>query len=692
MIRSGTRLWTLDAQTSQITPVNYEGSGEVYNNSKIWLKKDASGNIFLLLTGKNCQYFNDSSSSFSKANNPFVLPANLQVMDIVEDRRKKRYWVVSRNDFGYWDQATRKYYNHAANTQSDLLIKSMPPHIPVASLFIDTQNRYWIQTGSNSSAGFLCYNGDQNRFTTEATGLHNIGSNGYFEVYGFKQLKDSTPALYGLNCFRAWDQQSFKEFRAPVTHPYGIQFNSVEDVFQSDDGTLWVATDNGLYYTSRVRNNIHIIFSQEKARASISSLFEDSNEDLWIGTWGKGILVLNKSKNGPRVTPLEKINNLGSNTRYIWTICGDTRNQIWIGCNEGSLVQYHLQTQRAVLHQPPIFNGSAIRQIVKDNQGKLWIGLQDGRLFKHAPSPEPVHNNSFKEILSLNGLITRMGFLNDRQLWITVINRGICIVDIHTGKLIQSLTVDKGLPGFIANAREVLPVNDTLCLISGEKAGSLNPQNFRVNYNWFAGTTPSGSIFTLQKDLYNNCWLGGSNGIFKLNTATRTITKFTQQDELITIHNNSYVPERSIQLRSGWLAFGGNQHLVIFNPAEYNNSMAPPRVSITGFQLNGRYLPEDSLSLPGGIAVPYEHRIFSIEFAAINFMQKGSCCEYKLEGLNDDWISLSTPTAINYNFLPNGHYRFLVRAKNELGQYSPATTSLRIYIAPPSGKLPGSIC
>jgi len=187
--------------------------------------------------------------------------------------------------------------------------------------------------------------------------------------------------------------------------------------------------------------------------------------------------------------------------------------------------------------------------------------------------------------------------------------------------------------------------------------------------------------------LYNNCWLGGSNGIFKLNIATRTLTQFTQQDELITVHNNSYVPERSTPLRSGWLAFGGNQHLVIFNPAEYNNSMAPPNVSITGFQLNGRYLPEDSLSLPGSIAIPYEHRVFSIEFAAINFMQKGRLLyEYKLEGLNDDWISLATPTAINYNFIPHGHYRFLVRAKNELGQYSPTTTSLRIYIAPPFWK------
>jgi len=516
--------------------------------------------------------------------------------------------------------------------------------------------------------------------------LNDMESGSYFEVYGFRQLKDETFAIYGLNCFRIRNARRFYEVKTPADNPYGIQFNSVEDLFQSEDGTVWVATDNGLYFTSSVRKNIHVVFSQEKGRASISSLYEDSNQDLWVGTWGKGTFVFKNPQKNYGAQALEQANRLDDYTKLVWTICEDNRKQIWIGCQEGRLVQYHAPSGKAILHRFKIFKNSAIRQIVKDNEGLLWLGLQDGRLLTYTPSA-PVNNNSFREVLSLNGPINRMGFINKQQLWIAVHNKGVYIIDIKTGKPVRSLTVDQGLPSAIANAKELLSFNDTSCLIAGEKSGTLNPQSFKTDYQHFPGSQLTGSIFTLQKDQYGNCWAGGSSGIYKLNMANQTITRLTQQDGLITIHNNSYVPERSVRLQSGWLAFGGNQHLVIFDPAEYNNSLVPPVVNITGFQLNGRYLPEDSLSLPEAIVVPYEHRVFSIEFAAINFMQKGRLTyEYKLEGLNEEWISLTAPTAVNYNFLPHGHYRFLVRAKNELGGYSPVTTTLRIYIPPPFWK------
>ncbi|HTG55635.1 MAG TPA: triple tyrosine motif-containing protein, partial [Niabella sp.] len=378
---------------------------------------------------------------------------------------------------------------------------------------------------------------------------------------------------------------------------------------------------------------------------------------------------------------------LDAYAKQVWTICEDNRKQVWIGCQEGRLVQYHPGTKRALLHKPRIFKNSAIRQIIKDEEGLLWLGLQDGRLLTCNPSTEAIINESFHEQLFFNGPVGRMGFMNKHQLWIAVHNKGIYIVDIKTRKLIGAITANQAQTSFIATTRELLAFNDTLCLIAGDKSGILNTRDFKVDYSSFPGGQLPGSIFTLQKDRYGNCWAGGSSGIYKLNMASRTITRLAQQDGLITIHNNSYVPERSIRLQSGWLAFGGNQHLILFNPAEYNNSMPPPPVSITGFQLNGRYLPDDSVTASQTIDIPYEHRVFSIEFAAINFMQKGRLTyEYKLEGLNYEWISLATPVTINYNFLPHGHYRFLVRAKNEQGQYSPATTSLPIYIAPPFWK------
>ena len=83
----------------------------------------------------------------------------------------------------------------------------------------------------------------------------------------------------------------------------------------------------------------------------------------------------------------------------------------------------------------------------------------------------------------------------------------------------------------------------------------------------------------------------------------------------------------------------------------------------------------------------YEHRAFAVEFAALAFRQRGKLLyEYKLEGLDKAWSTQSTPAPVKYNVLPHGRYRFLVRAKNEAGQYSQHITSLHLFIAPPFWK------
>ncbi|ULT43193.1 hypothetical protein KRR40_06810 [Niabella defluvii] len=387
-VRSGTQLWLINPGNFTFTPLSYEGSNEVYSNSGMWLKKDASGNIFLLVTDKSCQYYNEKSQSFSRANNPFSIPVNLKIQDVVEDRDRKRYWIISRDDFGYWDRQTRQYYNLSNNGQADHLINTIARHAPVAGFFIDNQRQYWIQTGSKSNTAFLSYNSALNQFTSDTSGLSSIGNGSYFEVYGFRQLKDARPAIYGLNCFSIRNAHRFNEIRTPANNPYGIQFNSVEDLFQSEDGTVWVATDNGLYFTSSVRNNIHIVLSQDKGRASISSLFEDSYNNLWIGTWGRGTFILNHPQSSQDVRSIDAVNNLDTFTKLVWTICEDNRKQVWIGCQEGRLVQYDLQTKRALLHRLKIFKNSAIRQIIKDEKGQLWLGLQDGRLLTCNPEAD----------------------------------------------------------------------------------------------------------------------------------------------------------------------------------------------------------------------------------------------------------------------------------------------------------------
>ena len=92
----------------------------------------------------------------------------------------------------------------------------------------------------------------------------------------------------------------------------------------------------------------------------------------------------------------------------------------------------------------------------------------------------------------------------------------------------------------------------------------------------------------------------------------------------------------------------------------------------------------DSLLHLDKIRFSYSDNSFRVEFAVLSFLQHDKFTyEYKLEGSKEDWITLKSPLPVNYNLLPHGNYRFLVRARNSEGLYSKNTTALSIYIAPP---------
>lgn len=686
-VRAGSRVKTLNLRTFELTPVSYEGSEEMTDPAGIALRKDSSGGVYLVTVGKSFQYFSRTRGRFSTSQIPFLLPDSLRVSDMIDDPFQNRYWIVSQNGFGYWDKKAKTYYSSAYNPQRDPLLAHRLKPALISKFFIDGKKRYWILPANQPDPRFLCFNAAAGEFEDSASGFDLPVQDFQSEVYGFTTYEDSITLAYGLNCFRALQKKTFFDLRTPVTNPYGIQFNSISGLFEDKEGFLWIATDNGLFYTpGNKRKYTHIVLSQEKERGSINALLEDRQGNLWIGTRGRGTFLLRNENSEPDIRPVSYPNPNDNNTRLIWSLCEDNLGRIWTGFEKGRLAIYDPKTEKTVLYLPKDFQSSDIRQMAKDQQGLLWLGLQNGDIFVCNPW-EPFSEKSMKKVFAFRGTISRMVPVHKSQLWVASVGKGVYVVDIHTRRILHLMDARNTPAGFITSVRDILPLSDSTCLIAGEKLAIVDSRTFKVNLNIKHTGDLSGTLFTLQKDRESNWWIGSTAGISKLNPGNRMLTRYGQQDGLITVHNNSDIPEVSAGLRSGRIAFGGNQHLVIFNPAEYSNSPRPPMVTITGFQLNDRYLPADSLALLETIALPYGYSSFEIAFAAISFARRGRFTyEYKLEGLDTQWTTLTAPSPVRYNFLPHGHHRFLVRVKNELGQYQPHTTALNLYVKPPFWK------
>ena len=68
--------------------------------------------------------------------------------------------------------------------------------------------------------------------------------------------------------------------------------NFIKTILQTSDGFLWIGTENGLVRFDGIKFKI---FDKNNTPAFtndyISCLYEDNQKNLWIGTFGGGLLV-----------------------------------------------------------------------------------------------------------------------------------------------------------------------------------------------------------------------------------------------------------------------------------------------------------------------------------------------------------------------------------------------------------------
>ena len=118
----------------------------------------------------------------------------------------------------------------------------------------------------------------------------------------------------------------------------------------------------------------------------ITSLVEDDNGNLWIGTLGGGLNKLNiESNKFTRYTPLENsINSISS--PYVMALYCDKKNNLWIGTYNGGLVKLEIGTEKFTVYKfsenKNSISDDRVFSIREDNDGNLWLAAFGGGISK----------------------------------------------------------------------------------------------------------------------------------------------------------------------------------------------------------------------------------------------------------------------------------------------------------------------
>ena len=150
---------------------------------------------------------------------------------------------------------------------------------------------------------------------------------------------------------------------------------------EDKDGGIWIATDQGLYFTSLGNNAfsvVNLMFDNKKSSTYITDILEMPGGDLWFSSWGIGVKTMDKNfekkdnfiySNPPPAnwSPAEQ-----NDIRNTWCMCRQTNTgRVWVGCNDGILLVYDPEKKTTQYLMPEEFNKSTIKYITQGSPGEL---------------------------------------------------------------------------------------------------------------------------------------------------------------------------------------------------------------------------------------------------------------------------------------------------------------------------------
>ncbi len=282
---------------------------------------------------------------------------------------------------------------------------------------------------------------------------------------------------------------------------HGLPNPPANTVLITKEKELIVGTQQGAY---KLVNGFFQPLHKQLTNERITSLLQDTNGSIWLGTNNHGLLRLNKNK----LEQLDDKNGLPNNR--ITSLYQDKELSIWVGTNSGL---FRLREAPFItLTTKQGLSGDYIRSVLSHSNGSLWVGNSKGlnKIEDNKISTIKVaHSNKQLSVLSL-------AETPEKQVLVGTYNQGLYVV--INDELQSVMTVEEGLP---SNEIRSILVDSKNNLWLGTSSGLIkkSPDNTIKLFNKESGL-PASFIMALVEDSNGTIWIGTGDGIASYNEET----------------------------------------------------------------------------------------------------------------------------------------------------------------------------
>lgn len=428
------------------------------------------------------------------------------------------------------------------------------------------------------------------------------------------------------------------------TNERGGLANVINEFCEDGNGTIYVGTQEGLFKLPKGAMQLLPVPVGTTWKLDISALLLDG-DDLWIGTKGEGISVLNLTSQAVRQFFNGKDNKNTINSNEITDLYKDPTGTIFVGTSLG-LCRYNRKTDSFNVYS---FAGAmiAVTQLLEDANQELWMATDNAGVFCINTQHSLKYQHYFRqhgednEICSNSVTALREG--RGGKIWIGTNGNGLCYFDPAVNRFVK-----------------------------------FDPEQ---------SVLTNQVIYAIEEDESGYLWLSTNEGLIRVNN--NRPSDFQQLTKADGLQDNQFSLRASLNARDGLFYFGGTNGFNGFSPEDaMTNEFIPPVyvVGVSGLTDGNEsaFTVTDAAYLLGEVVLPYHHNSLSFSFAALSYQRpEMNRYRYYLDGLDDDWKLLLDGNEVQYNNLPPGDYVLKVLGSNNNAVWNKQPAELRFTITTP---------
>ncbi|MCJ8267948.1 MAG: response regulator [Psychrosphaera sp.] len=648
------------------------------SNMIIRIYEDSQANIWIA-TYNGLNRHNPSKSGFDRFNLA-KSQSNMRFVNVIIDVKE-----VAPNKL--WLAATKGVFELDAKDGSLTPVTfNLTDNLPVKPgiFFNDASGQRWVGT----SQGLIKYAPDDQlsrRYLIEQTRPRHPANS----IQSILQINDNTLWVTTKRGGYQFDmaQEHFErlDFFEPLDGEY------IGELIKDTSGVVWVSSfgglmkvaERGLEVTQVTASSGHFEGFSDKG---VLSIYEKSLEEVYVGTWGDGLYVLNLQDNTHQNYRFASNTPSGLNSNSVWSIHEDDNGLIWLGTGNGvstfdpltkvfdnnrnnenfvlkpiattvlsidpgdagqlwistglGLYHYDLQTQQFRHYftddDPKSLSHNVVREVLHDSLGNLWVATRNGINLYHPEDDSftRYYPSDYKDGLQSNS-ITGLAEVKPGTLMLTPATE-VYWFDVASGK---------GKKYQIEDAR--LGVLDLL--VDDKNNGLL----------WLFGSSFAGYWDRQSQSLRNLSAVG-------------------------SLKSSDFIDYASSIGRSGTIYLGSDDGLHIFRSQKIDKRVFEPKTGLTELLVDDTALSSLVWAKDKQLTLTHDQQKLSFEMVALDFLNtQKNRYRYKLDGYDDLWhYRQSDRRFVTYNNLDPGDYLLNIQGSNADGVFGQNNLQLALTVDP----------